>query len=442
MTDHKILLVDDEPAILEALSLVLGRQFSVLTANSGKKALKAVDEQFPDIVLLDVMMPKIDGIKTLELLKEKNPNLPVIMLTASNRVKDAVQAMKLGAVDYLSKPFDIDKLIEIIIHNLNFEDSGKERSEKKYEIIGNSIQLNEVLDQINLIGKSNVTVLITGESGTGKELIARKIHSVSDRASKNFCAINCAAIPASLIESELFGHEKGAFTGAEKKHIGYFEQASGGTIFLDEIGDLDFNVQVKLLRVLQEQEISRVGSSKSIKIDVRVLAATNKNLSSLVEQKLFRGDLYYRLNVINLELPTLRKRLSDIPLLINHFTDKFSNLYGREKLTFLPEALKMLSRYDWPGNIRELENVVESIVALSKKDEISIEELPPKVRKIGSADSSMTQNLNFYKAESEFQKEFIVRVLNESHGSVEKAAEIMGVSKRLLREKMEKLGIG
>ena len=446
MDKHRVLIVDDEASILESLTLLLEKNFEVLTAESGIEALAITEKSSPDIVLLDVMMPKLDGIQTLQKLREQNSTLPVVMLTASSRVRSAVEAMKLGAVEYLSKPFDVEELMRVISTNVGgsaLKSVPKDRISNlaPYQIIGESAKIKEVLKQVDLVAASDASVLVTGESGTGKELIARRLHIQSKRSDQPFIAINCAAIPESLVESEMFGHEKGAFTGATNRHIGLFERADGGTIFLDEIADLSLAVQVKLLRVLQEQELCRLGSSSPIALNVRVVTATNQDLAKLVRDKHFRQDLFYRLNVIHLELPPLRKRRQDIPLLVGYFCKKFERAYQRKDLVVAEGAMSILSRYDWPGNIRELENVVESIIALSNNPLITIEELPSKIKKIGSAGIDLNENLNYYKAEWEFQREFIIKALRKTKYSVDQAAELMGISKRILREKITQLGI-
>jgi len=452
---RKVLVVDDEDSIRSSLSLLLKSNFQVCTASDGQEALEVFDSESPDIVLLDLMMPRLDGIETLKRLREKNHSLPVIMLSAANTVKSAVQAMKLGALDYLNKPFDVEELTSLIIQTLESSQSlaptiaGRHNQSvtgsNSEKLVGQSVVMNELYDRIDQVAGNDTTILISGESGTGKELVARRIHDLSKRKNKPFVAINCAAIPETLIESELFGHEKGAFTSAVEKRIGHFELADGGTLFLDEIGELSLPVQVKMLRFLQEQEFFRVGQSVATRVDVRILAATNRDLESLVKEQKFRQDLFYRIHVIHLELPPLRERFQDIPLLIEHFLEKFSDSYGERKISFSPEALDVLREYEWPGNVRELENVMESLLALAPEDEILPEYLPARLKsrknispvQLNVFDGSMS----FEEAEKKFEMEMIVKALKRTNYVQTRAAELLGISRRILKYKMDKLGI-
>jgi len=453
---RKVLVVDDEASIRSSLSLLLKSNFQVCTASDGQEALEVFDSESPDIVLLDLMMPRLDGIETLKQLREKNHSLPVIMLSAANTVKSAVEAMKLGALDYLNKPFDVEELTSLIIQTLDSAQSGvptiagRQNSHgvtgsNSGRLVGQSVVMNELYDRIDQVAGNDTTILISGESGTGKELVARRIHDLSKRKNKPFVAINCAAIPETLIESELFGHEKGAFTSAVEKRIGHFELAHGGTLFLDEIGELSLPVQVKMLRFLQEQEFFRVGQSVATQVDVRILAATNRDLESLVKEQKFRQDLFYRIHVIHLELPPLRERFQDIPLLIEHFLEKFSDSYGDRKISFSPEALDILREYEWPGNVRELENVMESLLALAPEDQILPEYLPARLKskknispvQLNVFDGSMT----FEEAEKKFEMEMIVKALKRTNYVQTRAAELLGISRRILKYKMDKLGI-
>jgi len=443
-----ILIVDDESTIRRSLELVLSTTFDVTTAENGAEAMKCISGSTPDLILLDVMMPVMGGLETLAEIKKTQPLLPVIMLTGAQEVKTAVSAIKYGAVDYIGKPFDVEELTQIILQSLNTKKSDETHIESDFGIlVGNTPPMKELFKSIQQVAPKNATVLITGESGTGKELIAREIHSRSARKDSVFIPLNCAAIPESLIESELFGHEKGAFTGASETRIGYFEQANGGTLFLDEIGELSLSVQVKLLRFLQEQEFVRVGRSKSIKVDVRVLAATNKNLEKLVAEGKFRQDLLYRISVVHFEVPSLRERYDDLPRLFDHFCKKFTPRYGERKLQFSPEALQIFYEYQWPGNVRELENVIESVLAIHDENFIERAMLPKKllmpsvcIEKMSSMRSSQ-QGLSFEEAEKKFETDMILSALKRTNFVQTRAAEILGISRRILKYKMDKLGI-
>ena len=459
-TKKRVLIVDDEQDVRESLKLLLAKRFEVFTAEDGSVALEMLDKINPDLILLDVMMPTLGGIETLERINEREQTVPVIMLTGSNTVKTAVQAMKSGAVDYLSKPFEVEELTSLIIETLDSQTLPLGTIHKSGSVepsapdadfgimVGKSEEMQELFRNISQVAACETTILITGESGTGKELIARRLHEMSDRAKKPFIPINCAAIPETLIESELFGHEKGAFTNAFDRRIGHFELADGGTLFLDEIGELSLPVQVKMLRFLQEHEFYRVGKSKPIRVDVRVIAATNKNLEDLIKEKKFRQDLYYRINVVNISAPPLRDRKSDIPAFTEYFVKKFASVYGDRELNFTKEAKNILTNYDWPGNVRELENVIESLMALSPSDKITPENLPPKLtqQQSGSLDilkSSVFEGaMNFEEAEKQFEKEIIEKALKRTNNVQTKAAELLGISRRILKYKMDKLGIG
>ena len=454
---RKILVVDDEPAIRDSLRLLLTSTFEVSTAPDGAEALKLLEQVQPDLILLDVMMPNLDGIETLRKIRELQRDTPVVMLSALNTVKTAVQAMKHGAVDYLNKPFEIEELTALILKLLEqgvetapLISARSARADQEIEadfgsLVGKTESMREVFNRVSMIAERDTTILITGESGTGKELIAREIHRRSKRATGPFIAINCAAIPETLIESELFGHEKGAFTNAIESRIGHFELANGGTLFLDEIGELSLAVQVKLLRFLQEQEFFRVGRSKPTKVDVRIVAATNRTLEDLIKEKRFRQDLYYRINVIGVNLPPLRDRFEDIPVLVEHFVDKFAPSYDGRRLVFSKEALDVLVEYNWPGNVRELENVIESLMALTAGQEITPEFLP---RKLANSSAPLAPkgvvfqgSLKFEEAERLFESEMIIKALRKTNYVQTRAAELLGISRRILKYKMDKLGI-
>ncbi len=434
MTRKRILIVDDEESIRRSLELILQNTFDVSTAENGEEAIKTINQKAPDVVLLDVMMPKLDGLETLSLIRKNYGQVPVIMLTAAGEVKTAVEAMKSGALDYLKKPFDVEELTRIILSALSTSGISK-------EIIGESEEMINLKKKIDQVAQKEASVLITGESGTGKELIAREIHKKSKRSSGPFIPLNCAAIPESLIESELFGHEKGAFTGAGDTRLGFCELADGGTLFLDEIGELSQNVQVKLLRFLQEQEFFRVGRGKPVKVNVRIITATNRDLEDLVKKGDFRQDLFYRINVVNIEVSPLRERHNDIPILIKHFCEKLSSQYGIRDLQFTDEALEALTLYRWPGNVRELENVIESILATTDSNQIGASDLPRKILEREEAPVALSSNVQLLEAEKQFETEMILKALKKSNNIQTKAAELLGISRRILKYKMDKLGI-
>jgi DNA-binding NtrC family response regulator len=451
---NKILIVDDEVSIYESLKMVLGKENELLWASNAKQAMKLFHEQQPRLILLDIILPGIDGIEILGTIREYDKSVPIIMLTATKMVKTAVDAMKRGATDYIIKPFDVEELRLIIARVIANEALEQEvrylRSEveKRYSfhnLIGKSHKMREIYVQIEQISGTKSTVLITGESGTGKELVARAIHYNSPRKEKTFVPINCAAIPESLIESELFGYEKGAFTNALNRRIGKFERAHKGTLFLDEIGDLSTATQAKILRVLQEKEFVRIGGVQPLKVDVRIIAATNKNLEVLMEKEIFRNDLYYRINVVSIHLPPLRDRREDIPLLVLHLLkkkleEKEDNIRGISR-----EAIEFLMKYSWPGNVRELENVIEQIVALSMPGQIEAKDLPSYIKDQVMAASlkeeTLLRRISLEKAVMEFEKEIILDALKKTHYIQTHAANLLGITRRMLRYKMDSFGI-
>jgi two-component system response regulator AtoC len=457
-----ILLVDDDPALRDSLSLVLKQEFAVSTLASGEEALEllrgSAGRSDCDVLLLDVMMPGLDGIELLKQVKSLHPELPVVMVSASNTIKTATDAMKLGAIDFLQKPFQIDELINTV--QLAYREGVKDSAiavqtlantlptyEGDYgELVGKHPLMEEIYTKVDQVAPRNTTVLITGESGTGKELIARELHRRSDRKNGPFIAINCAAIPESLVESEFFGHEKGAFTHAVDRRIGHFELAEGGTIFLDEVGELSPAIQVKLLRVLQEREFYRVGRSKSIKVDIRIISATNRSLETAVGEGTFRQDLFYRLNVVNLDLPPLRKRSEDLELLVKAFIKKLSAQYGKTNPEYSEKFISVLKEYAWPGNVRELENVIESILALSNNTFLTELDIPNRIRPkdlgpVTLEDKVLGGIMPFDEAERLFETEIITKALERTQYIQTKAAELLGISRRILKYKMDKLGI-
>ena len=448
---RRILIVDDEASVRDSLRMIFKKDYQVILAGSADEALVKLESEEPEVVLLDIIMPGKDGMEALKEMRERHPAIPVIMLTATKTVKTAVEAMKLGAYDYITKPFDLDELKLVVQKAIESRDLKmtnlrlQEEVEEKYQfdnIIGKSKEMREIYATIRQIAEKNSTVLIHGESGTGKELVARAIHYNSPRRNKPFVAVNCAAIPETLIESELFGHEKGAFTDAQARRIGHFELAHQGTLFLDEISELSLPTQAKILRALQEREFIRVGGVKTISVDVRLISATNKNLEELMAKGAFRSDLYYRINVVPLTIPPLRQRKEDIPLLVRHFLDKHAGP-GKKQIT--QEAMDILVAYDWPGNVRELENIIERIVVLSTSDVIRPNDIPPSL-KINSRVELIKLNvlngrLSFEDAEREFEKDIILEALKRSNYVQTRAAELLGISRRILKYKMDKYGI-
>ena len=440
----KILIVDDEAIIRESLRDWLSDVgYHVLTAEDGPQALEIIEEERPGIVIADLVMPGMDGIELLKRAKEMSSNIEVIIITAYGSVPTAISAMREGAYDYIEKPFCpekaevlIEKLVEhqrLIEENISLHQKLDERY--RFEnIIAKSPKMQQVIEVIKVIAKSNATILITGESGTGKELVARAIHSQSYRKDKPFVAVSCAALPESLLESELFGHEKGAFTGAHAQRRGKFEIANRGTLFLDEIGEMSANIQVHLLRVLEEKEFTRVGGNELIKVDVRVISATNKDMKKAVASGEFREDLYYRLNVVTIDLPPLRERKEDVPLLAQHFLKKFAVENQKEITDFSPEANDFLLKYEWPGNVRELENAVERAVILAKNSYIEVADLPQE-------SLTLARSAPLVKSLAEVEKNHILNIFSETCGNYSEAARILGISRVTLYNKIKACGL-
>jgi DNA-binding NtrC family response regulator len=454
VTVKGVLIVDDEVGTRESVKMILKHDYEVFLAKDAEEAFLQIKEHSPDVVLLDIILPDIDGLKVLEKIKESDPDMIVIMITATKTVKTAVEAMKLGAYDYVTKPFDIDELRLIISRSLSTQALEKEVKYLRKEIdksfsigniIGKSKAMENIFKVVRQIADSKSTVLIMGESGTGKELISRAIHYNSNRKNFPFVTINCAAIPETLIESELFGHERGAFTNAIEKKLGRFEIAQHGTLFLDEIAELSLSTQAKILRFLEEKEFNRVGGSKTIKVEVRLITATNKDLNQLLKKGEFREDLYYRINVVPIVIPPLRERKEDIPMLLEHFIKKFNAENNKNLKGVSKEALELMMNYDWPGNIRELENLIERIIALTSNEYIQHNELPfsliniPKIN--GLKESVLNGKVSFLEAEEEFEKGIILDALKRANYVQSHAAEMLRISRRILKYKMEKLGI-
>ncbi len=453
MNKLSILLIDDEESILISLKSFLQRRGHIIyTANNGAKGIEIINENVIDLVLTDYRMPEKNGLEVLEETKQINPNIDVVIITAFGNIDDAVGIMKSGAYDYLTKPIDLDELENMIKRIsekrlLKAENKIlKEQLQEKFKInsvISQSREMENVLNIVGRVANSKATVMIRGESGSGKEVIAKAIHFASSRKEKPFVAVNVASLSENLMESELFGHEKGAFTGAISQRKGRFEEANGGTLFIDEVGDIPLSMQVKLLRAVQFGEIQRLGSSNSIKVNVRILAATHRNLEEMIENKEFREDLYYRLNVVSVRLPSLRERRGDIPLLIEHFIKKFSVLNEKEVSGINLDALDKLMKYNYPGNVRELENIIEHSVIFSRDENIALEDLPLQVET--SSDKLIIDPRNLDNEYDEkmktFESEMIKEALNRTEGNQSAAARILNITERHLRSRLERLGM-
>lgn len=441
-----ILVVDDERGIRETLRGVLEDEgFKVETAASGEDCLKVAAEKAFSCVLLDIWLPGIDGLDTLKRLKDDDNPAPVIMISGHGNIETAVKATKLGAFDFIEKPLSLERVIVTVRNALRQHDLERVNTQlseelgREYEMIGDSVVMRALRKQIAVVAPTEGRVLISGESGTGKELVARAIHAQSRRANALFVEVNSAAIPEELVESELFGHVKGAFTGATNAKKGKFELADNATLFLDEIGDMSSKVQAKMLRVLEEQRFEPVGSNTAVQVDVRILAATNQILDELIERGDFRADLFYRLNVIPFQVPPLRQRLEDIPLLVEHFNKRFSTDNGKRPKAFSPDAIEALQNYAWLGNVRELKNTVERIVIMKSKQKITAEDLPLMNDEIPPASSFRFPS--FKEATEAYQREFIQRKLAEADGNVSRAAELMGVDRSHLHRRLRNLNI-
>ena len=465
----QVLIVDDEPNLRKILAAQLSRDgYDVMTAEDGEQGLGFLREHHIDLVITDLKMPKVDGMTLLREALRESPDLPIVMITAHGTVDTAVEALKLGAFDYLTKPFDKDEVRQIVAKALKTRELAgeeaaplpKDEPGARFGIIGQSPGLTDLYAVLERVADSPTTVLVTGESGTGKELVARALHDHSARRGKPFIKVNCAAIPKELIESELFGYERGAFTGAVSSKPGRFELANGGTLFLDEIGEIPVEMQVKLLRALQESEFERVGGIKTIRVDVRLVAATNRDLKKLISQNLFREDLFYRLNVVSIRLPALRERPTDIPLLVEHFLTKFNDRLKKQVSGVEPEALELLANYGWPGNIRELENVMERSVLFCDGQKLKVEDLPGELR--GSESGSIAPPAadpnggpssemplsgegglkeHVKVAMSRLERELVSRALKQTNNNVTHAARLLKISRKGLQLKMKELGL-
>lgn len=452
----QILVADDEPNLRRVLGAQLAREgHDVQLVANGQEALEFLRENHVDLLICDLRMPVMDGMELLRHAISDNPTLPVVMITAHGTVDNAVEALKTGAFDYITKPFDQTELRTIVRKALKTQDlSAKDASpaaasaDSRFGIIGQSAAISEVYSVIDRVADSPTTVLVTGESGTGKELVARALHESSSRRERPFIKVNCAAIPRDLIESEFFGHERGAFTGAVASKPGRFELASGGTLFLDEIGSIPMETQVKLLRALQEGEFERVGGVRTLKVDVRLVAATNTDLRKQIEEERFREDLYYRLNVVGVRLPALRERVGDIPLLVDHFIRKYNQRLGKALVGVSAESLSILASYTWPGNVRELENVLERAVLFADGDRVFAEHLPQEIvqaRGVSPTGSEKSEEVGLKEqvraAVSQLERQLIFRALEQMSGNVTHTARVLKLSRKGLQLKMKELGL-
>lgn len=463
---RSILVVDDETSILTSLKGALEDEgYQVDTVESGAAALTYLQKQRPNIVLLDIWMPGMDGLQTLQEIKKKFSDQSVLMMSGHGTIETAVKATKLGAYDFIEKPLSLEKLLVLLQNALQTQDLAREnialRKQVKEQalIVGESPEMTKIKDIVKRAAPTTGSVLITGENGTGKEVVAQSIHALSDRFNKPFVAVNCAAIPEELIESELFGHEKGAFTGATQLKRGKFDLAHEGTLFLDEIGDMSLKTQAKILRILQEQKFERVGGSQTLSTDVRIVAATNKNLQEEIKAGNFREDLFYRLNVVPIQVPALRERRADIKNLASHFLKHFAQMHSRPPRELSPEAMKALEGYSWPGNVRELKNLIERIYILGSPAEDGVavspatifDHLPNDVQpdkdplsdesSLSAMDSEKDLPKDLRNARSQFEKEFIERTLKEQGWNVSRAASVLGIERSHLHKKMKSFGI-
>ena len=449
MNKPTILIADDEKNTREGLARALQRHYEVLLAEDGRRALELLEQQPVDVVLSDVRMPGMDGLTLLSRALARQPQPLVILLTAYGTVETAVEAMKRGAYDFLTKPVNLDQLdlkLKQALRSRDVEVENRalhEQLDEKFgleKILGTSAPMQEVFDTLRQVAPTRATVLVEGESGTGKELVARAIHHLSPRAQGPFVPVHCAALSKTLLESELFGHEKGAYTGATERRQGRFEMADGGTLFLDEIGEIDPAVQVKILRVLEEHKFERVGGSELIEVDVRMLAATNRDLKKMVAEGAFREDLFYRLYVVNVHLPPLRERGSDIPMLAQHFLQEFATENKKNVTGLTPDALDLLTAYRWPGNVRELRNVMERMVVLARSEKLTVRDLPANIRELAGGKpggGALAGNLTIEAAE----KQLIIQALKQHDGNRTLAAKQLGLSRRTLHRKLNEYGL-
>jgi two-component system response regulator PilR (NtrC family) len=448
-TKGRILVVDDERSMREILEIFLKSEgYSVSVADNGKSALEVMKNDFFDLIITDMKMPKVGGLELLRNVKEISPDTVVVIITAFGTTESAVEAMKLGAYDYITKPFQMDDIRLVVKNALEKQKLQKDVSILKEQlktpslenIIGQGPAMKELFSIISKTAESNANVLITGESGTGKELVAKAIHSLSPRKDQHFVAINCAAIPEGLLESELFGYMKGAFTGAAANKQGLFELANEGTLFLDEIGEMPLSLQAKLLRIIEDRTFRRVGGISDIKVDVRIISASNRDIKALTEKGQFREDLYFRLNVLSVKIPPLRERGDDIPLLVDHFMKKFAG----DKKKFSQDAIEMLKTYQWKGNVRELENIIERVVLLCDRDVIGVEQLPEEIKSDATSAKEVTVPRGGIDVENimeEMEKAYLLKALEQTNGVKTEAAKLLNLTFRSFRHKLKKYGI-
>jgi two-component system nitrogen regulation response regulator NtrX len=444
-----ILIVDDESGIRDSLKGVLDDEgFRTDEADSGESCLRLLEQNSFDVVLLDVWLPGMDGLDTLQKIRELDNPPEVIMISGHGTIETAVRATKLGAYDFLEKPLSIDRTLNLVRHAIDSKKLRRENRDLKKQlqsrsvIAGDSVPMKALRQQIGIMAPTNGRVLIYGESGTGKELVAHAIHAQSLRKDEMFVEVNCAAIPEDLIESELFGHRRGSFPGASDDKEGKFQKATGGTLFLDEVGDMSLKTQSKVLRTLDEQRFTPVGSSDAITVDVRVIASTNKDLEEEISKGNFREDLFYRLNVIPFFVPPLRERKEDVPLLARHFLKEFAVAYGRRSREMTDDAIEMLTRYSWPGNVRELRNVIERIVIMNPTTtRFERKHLPPLIYRDGSRRAAGSEFSTLHQARDAYERDYILKKLDENHGNVSRTAEMLGLERSHLYRKMKALGI-
>jgi two-component system nitrogen regulation response regulator NtrX len=447
----RILVVDDESAIRDSMRMILEYEgYEFFGAGTGEEGIALVQRESFDLVFLDIKMPGMDGLEALSRIKAVAESLPVVIISGHGTVATAVEATKLGAFDFIEKPLATERILLTIRNAIGFSRLNDENRslkrvvEVRHEMVGGSPALGQIVEAVRRAAPTSATVLIRGESGVGKELVARMIHKNSLRSRERFVQVNCAAIPEELIESELFGHEKGSFTGATEKQIGKFEQADRGTIFLDEVGDMSAKTQAKVLRVLQEGEVERLGSARTIKVDVRVIAATNKDLEAEIEKGGFREDLFFRLSVIPIEVPPLRERPDDIPLLVRHFADQFSRENNFRPKRFTPEAVELMQRYRWKGNVRELRNTVERVIIMSPGDVIDVADLPEPVRAVerpSAADAGQERPATLRGFKESAERTFLIEKLRENGWNISKTAEAIGTPRSNLYKKLEQYNI-
>lgn len=445
-----ILIVDDEKDIRTSLGGILEDEgYQIVSAASGIDAIEVVREDLPDLVLLDIWMPGMDGLETLEKLKSYFPNITVIMISGHGTIETAVRATKLGAFDFIEKPLSLDKVLITVVNALRMKELRAENDElrrvagNEHELIGDSAKMVALRDQIMLVAPTTASVMVSGVNGTGRELVARSIHYYSQRHNKPFVAINCAAVPEELIESELFGHEKGAFAGALSQKKGKFDLADGGTLYLGEIGDMSLKTQAKILRILHERSFERVGGNRLVTVDVRIIAATNKDLDNEIRQGRFREDLYYRLNVVPFRVPALRERADDIPQLVQHFVNLFTRKEGRDPIQFLPESLEILKQYHWPGNVRELKNIIERILIMTPGRTITCDDIPDLRGGHIEPEYSLPTTVGalslatLREAREEFEREFIIQKLEENDWNISRTSEIIELERSNLHRKIK-----